>query len=185
MTADGQNSVKLTFFEADNKFPQLTLENFTRNVDREVFIMATKKSVKKLPFFDFSPWNFVIFLVLGFVLITVVAIALKGGATQLGVQAGYVCPKLSLPDPRLCEAGWKVDFSQKCPRFSCNGVEGTPMPRPSDKDRQYPEPSRGYYRNGTPEPSRGDEAHGYPEPTGSSMRMRIPSNEPHVSGPSY
>lgn len=95
--------------------------------------MATKKSAKKLSFFDFSSWNFIIFLLLGFVLIVVVATSLQSGAINLGVQAGFVCPNIKLRDPRECPQGWKVDFkSGRCPVLICPvGLEETSYPRPT------------------------------------------------------
>ena len=118
--------------------------------------MAIKKTVKKLSFFDFNSWNFIIFLLLGFILIVVVAVSLQGGATNLGVQAGFACPNVRLRDPRECPQGWKVDFnSGRCPKLTCP-VEPIPM-----------EPSRMV-----------------PQPTG-SIKFRLPPNEPVVPGPSY
>jgi hypothetical protein len=92
--------------------------------------MPAKKSAKKIAFFDFSSWNFIIFILLGFILIVVVAVTLQGSATSLGVQAGFVCPQIRLRNPQECPQGWKVDFqSERCPKLVCPAPEPIePMP---------------------------------------------------------
>lgn len=82
--------------------------------------MATKKTVKKLPFFDFSSWNFIIYLLLGFVLIVVVATMLQSNAMQLGVQAGFACPELKVPaNADQCRGGFVVAPNGNCKELVC------------------------------------------------------------------
>ncbi|MCX8009211.1 MAG: hypothetical protein N3A54_05970 [Patescibacteria group bacterium] len=75
--------------------------------------------------FDFQPWNFIIFIVLSLVLVVVVAATLQGKVTDLGIQAGFVCPRVSLRNPDECPQGWKVEYKQidsrrtKCPILVC------------------------------------------------------------------
>ncbi len=81
--------------------------------------------------FDFQSWNFIIFIVLSLLLVTIMAITLKESATSLGVQAGFVCPRVQLRNPEDCPQGWKVEYKQidsrrrKCPILTCprNDVE--------------------------------------------------------------
>ena len=122
--------------------------------------MATKRTVKKLAFFDFSAWNFIIFLLLGFILIVVVATAHQGNATDLGVQAVFVSPIVSWPDPSQCRSGWRPKFERgKCPVFVCPIEESVVIPSPATSME--------------------------PLPTGGSGRMRIPPNEQVIKGPWY
>jgi hypothetical protein len=83
---------------------------------------TSKKSSGKLSFFDFNAWNFIIFLLLGFVLIVTVAIALQGPMKNLSVRAGIQCPEITqLPNPEDCPgAKWVYGRTTgMCPTFSC------------------------------------------------------------------
>lgn len=87
--------------------------------------MAKKNINKKQPLFDFQGWNFIIFILLSLILVTVVAVTLKDGARSLGVQAGFVCPAIQLRNPEECPQGWKIEYRQldsrlkKCPTLVC------------------------------------------------------------------
>lgn len=83
----------------------------------------TKKSAKKLQFFDFGPWNFIIFLLLACILIVIVSTMLQGPTKDLSVKAGIQCPDVStLPRPEDCPGGKWVfgrDATTSCPNFTC------------------------------------------------------------------
>jgi hypothetical protein len=83
---------------------------------------ATTKQVKLSPF-DFSSWNFIIFLTLAFVLIVAVALTISGQARDLSAKAGLSCPEIrQLPRPEDCPGGsWEFrrDSANGCVAFFC------------------------------------------------------------------
>lgn len=75
----------------------------------------------KLPS-ELSSWNFIIFLVLALVLITMVAGVLSQRATDLHARAFNRCPDVTdLPRPEACPGGeWKFKRgSDGCSAFFC------------------------------------------------------------------
>lgn len=87
--------------------------------------MKKKTAVKKKTVinpFDFSGWNFIIFLTLAFVLVVVVALAMGDTATELRAKAGLSCPIIKeLPRPEDCPGGeWKFRRGENgCQAFFC------------------------------------------------------------------
>jgi len=81
------------------------------------------KKLVKPAFFDFSSWNFIIFLVLTCILIVVVATILQGPVRDLSAKAGIQCPQItSLPRPEDCPGGKWVfsrDPVNSCSTFTC------------------------------------------------------------------
>lgn len=72
--------------------------------------------------FDFSAWNFIIFLTLTFVLIVIVALTMSDQAQILRAKAGLACPEISdLPRPEDCPGGtWEYTRDQNgCRMFYC------------------------------------------------------------------
>lgn len=71
---------------------------------------------------ELTSWNFIIFLVLALVLITVVASVLSDRATDLRAKAFNRCPDISaLPRPEACPGGeWKFKRgTDGCSAFFC------------------------------------------------------------------
>lgn len=83
---------------------------------------ASQKQTTLKPF-DFSSWNFIIFLTLAFILIVAVALAMSGQARNLSVKAGLSCPEIrTLPRPEDCPGGsWQFtrDPANGCVNFFC------------------------------------------------------------------
>jgi hypothetical protein len=71
--------------------------------------------------FDFGSWNFIIFLVLAFILLVTMLGAMMGVSTDVRSKAGLICPKVTLPRAEDCSTGWKYqrDPINGCPTFLC------------------------------------------------------------------
>jgi hypothetical protein len=85
-----------------------------------------KKSVqskKPLSLFDFSAWNFILFLTLALILIVAVALTISGEARNLSAKAGLSCPEIKkLPRPEDCPGGtwqYKRNTQNGCATFFC------------------------------------------------------------------
>ncbi len=76
---------------------------------------------------DLSSWNFVIFLVLAFILLVVIVTSLKGVALDMRSRAGLTCPNPlaafngQLPQANECSNGeWKLSTDARgCQVFLC------------------------------------------------------------------
>lgn len=87
--------------------------------------VQSKGITQKINPFDFSAWNFVIFLTLAFILIVAVAITVGGQAKSLSARAGLSCPEITtLPRPEDCPGGeWKFKRDGNgCRAFFCEAV---------------------------------------------------------------
>lgn len=116
---------------------------------------AARKAVLN---FDFSSWNFIVFLALAFLLIVFVALALSNTAADLSAKAGITCPRITaLPRPEACPGGsWQFKRDTNgCSTFFCepSSVSPTPrlqtcIPRPACLDRKprcvIAEPAQGW-----------------------------------------
>ncbi|OGG01499.1 hypothetical protein A2Z33_00455 [Candidatus Gottesmanbacteria bacterium RBG_16_52_11] len=70
--------------------------------------------------FDFSSWNFVIFLTLALMLLVFVIYAMQSVADDVRTKAGLACPKIGLPDPAQCPGKWVLDKDGLgCTTFTC------------------------------------------------------------------
>lgn len=71
--------------------------------------------------FDFSAWNFIIFLTLALILLVVVLIQMNKVSFDLRTKAGLACPKLTAPRAEDCPGGWtfKRDVDG-CLAFFCD-----------------------------------------------------------------
>ncbi len=79
---------------------------------------------------DLSQWNFVIFLVLAFILLVVIVVSMKGVALDMRSRAGLSCPNpLSafngqLPKASECNGEWKLGTDVRgCQVFLCQPVK--------------------------------------------------------------
>lgn len=86
----------------------------------------TKASASAVVGKDLSNWNFVIFLVLAFILLVVVVVSMKGVALDLRSRAGLSCPNPlaafngRLPQPSECNGDWKLSRDARgCQVFVC------------------------------------------------------------------
>lgn len=75
---------------------------------------------------DLGSWNFVIFLLLAFVLLVTIVVMMKGVAIDLRSKAGLSCPDPlaafsgRLPQPTECNGQWKLsEDSRGCQVFVC------------------------------------------------------------------
>ncbi len=75
--------------------------------------------------FDFSAWNFILFLTLAFILLVVVLTQMNKVSFDLRSKAGLTCPELTAPRAEDCAGGWtfKRDING-CLAFFC---EAKPM----------------------------------------------------------
>lgn len=70
---------------------------------------------------DLTSWNFIIFLVLAFILLVIVLTAMNRVSLDMRTRAELGnCPQLSLPRAEDCPGGWtfKRDAAG-CPAFIC------------------------------------------------------------------
>lgn len=83
--------------------------------------MAKRKTVRTSSAYDFKSWNFVLFLVLAFILLATLLNNISGIATDVRSKAGLDCPQITLPRAEDCPGGWKYqrDVTNGCPTFVC------------------------------------------------------------------
>jgi hypothetical protein len=88
--------------------------------------MATKRTVKvtsqTFKREDLSSWNFILFLLLAFILLVVVVSAMKKVGFDLRSRAGLTCETPTLPRVEDCPGGkWTLsrDTSTGCEAFFC------------------------------------------------------------------
>lgn len=96
-----------------------------------------KKKSLPIPFTskELTSWNFIIFLMLAFLLLVMILSTMRGVTTDLRSKAGLSCPVISqdeLPLPEDCPGG-KWDYIRSaetgCPSFVCHLPSPTPAPK--------------------------------------------------------
>lgn len=89
--------------------------------------MAKRKAqkVRSVRVADVASWNFVLFLVLAFILLVVLVSALTATSHDVRSKAGLECPSVSLPRPEDCPGTWKYgrDVTNGCPAFICEAAK--------------------------------------------------------------
>lgn len=79
-----------------------------------------KMSVRSARPFDFSSWNFIIFLTLSFILLVVVLSQMNKTTFDLRSKAGLTCPELTTPRAEDCAGGWTFKRDTNgCLAFFC------------------------------------------------------------------
>ena len=71
-------------------------------------------------FFDFSSWNFILFLTLALILLVVVLMQMNRVSFDLRTKAGLTCPELTAPRAEDCSGGWAFKRDTNgCLAFFC------------------------------------------------------------------
>lgn len=83
--------------------------------------MAKKVTRSAAKLQAWSQWNFILFLVLAFILMVSLLNALKNISLDIRSKAGLVCPQVVIPRAEDCPGGWKYqrDVTNGCPTFVC------------------------------------------------------------------
>jgi hypothetical protein len=89
-------------------------------MSRKTAAKSKNVSVKSRKAFDFSSWNFIIFLTLAFILLVVVMTQMNKTTFDLRSKAGLTCPELTTPRAEDCAGGWTFKRDTNgCLAFFC------------------------------------------------------------------
>jgi len=80
-----------------------------------------KRTTRQIVKGDYKSWNFILFLTLAFMLMTMLLVVIDGTIKDVRTRAGLACATPTLPPAAGCPAGWRYtqNANTKCPMFVC------------------------------------------------------------------